>query len=229
MPTVVELHQFELKPVVELEPSAFSTPTRTSPQRSIGEVPDEWDRYWISSLADSGITELLPIRPGSWHAAVADFSLADLEKYLRVVLEESGGVAILDDPDSGFVLSGGLALCSKDNGVIVEPTCCSDLGNIANWKAAAACENDLWEMLWIGHPWLSIKFRHPRLLLSEPHESNGPVERWAVKPHELDQAITAAEAELSRFSTMIASALMNCGYKGDAVSMSLNLVGLNGA
>ncbi len=112
--------------------------------------------------------------------------------------------------------------------MIVEPTCCCDLGDIANWKAAATFQGKDWEILWIGHPWLSMKFRQPWLLLSEPHESNDPVERWAVKPDELGQAVSAAEDELSHFSKMIASVLLNCGFKGNVVSMSLKLVGLDG-
>ncbi len=227
MSSIVELHGIELKPVVELEPSSFSTETRTSPQGSLRDMPDAWDHYRRASLADSGITEITPIFPSSWHIATAEFSTFNLEKYLGVIVDDWGGLSSLDDPDSRPVLNGGLALCSKDSGVIVEPTCCGDLGDIANWKAAVAFEGEHWETLWIGHPWLSMKFRQPWLLLSELHESNDPVERWAVKPDELGHAVSAAEDELSRFSNMIASVLVNCGYNGDAVSMSLKLVGLD--
>ncbi|WP_144997127.1 hypothetical protein [Polystyrenella longa] len=189
-------------------------------------MPDEWDHYWRESLADSGITEINPIFSGSWYLATDELSEAQLEKYLSVILDEWGGLSSLDDPDSVPVLDGGLVLYSKDDGMIVLPTCCSDLGNIADWKAAVTFKDDYWEMLWIGHPWLSMKFRKPWLLLSELHELNNPVERWAVKPDELGHAVSAAEDELSRFSKMIASVLVNWGYKGDAVGMSLKLVGL---
>ncbi|MBD3673846.1 MAG: hypothetical protein HUJ26_10010 [Planctomycetaceae bacterium] len=227
MSSIIELHGIELKPVVELEPSSFSTENRTSPQGSFRDMPDAWDHYWRASMADSGITEINPIFPGSWHIATAEFSTFNLEKYLGVIVDDWGGLSSLDNRDSRPVLNGGLALCSKDSGVIVEPTCCSDLGDIANWKAAVAFEGEHWETLWIGHPWLSMKFRQPWLLLSDLHESNDPVERWAVKPDELGHAVSAAEAELSRLSKVIASVLVNCGYKGDAVSMSLKLVGLD--
>lgn len=189
-------------------------------------MPDEWDKYWRASLLDSNISGIDPIVPGSWHVSTSDIDSAQLEKVLRVIIDGCGGMLSLDDSDSKPVLSGGLALSANEQDIIVEPTCCSDLGDIDNWKAAASYEKEEWEMLWIGHPWVSVKFQHPWLLLSELHESNDPVERWSVKPLELKEAIVSAESELFRFSERIASILDGWGYQGPTSEVSLMLAGL---
>jgi hypothetical protein len=125
------------------------------------------------------------------------------------------------------VLDGGLALSSDQQDVFIEPTCCSDLGDIANWKKAATFDGEQWEMLWIGHPWLSMRFQEPWLSLSNLHELDAPVERWAVMPDELEEAVMVAEAELIRFSEQIASVLTGWGYQGESGRVSLKFVGLD--
>ena len=55
-------------------------------------------------------------------------------------------------------------------------------------------------MLWIGHPWLSVRSEGRTLVLSEPHESDTPTARWAVDAGVLDRAVDAAEVELEGFS-----------------------------
>jgi hypothetical protein len=55
-------------------------------------------------------------------------------------------------------------------------------------------------MLWIGHPWLSVRFEGEVLVLSEPHESATPTARWLVRPADLDRAVDAAIAELEDFA-----------------------------
>lgn len=227
MPEVVELRRVKLTPVIELEPGTFSTQDHSMPSGSIKEMPVEWGEYWCASLADSGISGISPIVPGSWHVSTSELTSSQLEKVLRVFLDDWGGLSSLNDPDSIPVLTGGLVLSSDEQEVFIEPTCCSDLGNTTNWKEAASFEGEQWEMLWIGHPWLSMKFQKPWLLLSDLHETEAPVERWAVKPGDLSRAVSAAVEELTRFSEMIATALVNCGYKGDAVRMSLKLAGLD--
>ena len=36
-----------------------------------------------------------------------------------------------------------------------------------------------WKMVWVRHPWMSVRFDADRLLFSEPHESDMPNARWA--------------------------------------------------
>lgn len=226
MVSTIELRGIKLTPVIELEPGTFSTLLRSSPLGTVKEMTAEWEQYWRACLADSGISGINPIFPGSWHIATTEISSSQLEKYLRVVIDGWGGISILNDPDSKRVLNGGLALSSGDFGIICMPTCCSDLGDIENWKEAASYQGSDWEVLWIGHPYLSMKFRKPWLLLSDLHESDAPVERWAVNPNEIGDAVKAAKAELFRFSTQIASILNDWKFEGDSACVSQKFVGL---
>ena len=114
---------------------------------------------------------------------------------LRAVVERWGGIESLTDPDAP-VFDGGLALLDERAGVLVEPTCCSDLGDSSGWASAVDSRGADWQMLWIGHPWLSIRFASGRLVLSEPHEGSPPVPRWTVDPERLRTAAAAARAEL---------------------------------
>ena len=226
MPEPTQLDDFQLVPVLELEPGTFSTVERESPHGSGDEVPEEWQTYWDLSLADAGITGLRPVRTGSWFVRTTLFSDQQLEQTLGVIFDDWGGISILMDPDSRPILNGGLALSSDQQDVFIEPTCCSDLGDIENWKVAAKYQGTSWEMLWIGHPWLSMKYQKPWLLLSEPHESEDPVARWAVNPIELQEAVAAAEAECIRLAKQISAVLIDFGFEGDPDNTALNLAGI---
>ncbi|MBA4032830.1 MAG: hypothetical protein C0478_18330 [Planctomyces sp.] len=226
MPSIVDLSRIQLIPVIELEPMAFSTRFHSMLTEANNKDPDELDHCWRVSLADSGVSGINPMFPGSWLVCTSDVTSTKLANILRVIIDKRGGVSSLNNPRLKSVLSGGLALISDEQGILIEPTCCGDLGDIVNWKEAASYEGEEWKMLWIGHPWVSMKFQRPWLLLSDFHESSEPVERWAVMPHELMQAVNVAEAELIRFSKQIVPILLAWDYQGDAVDMSLRLVGL---
>lgn len=227
MVDLIFLEGIELIPVLELEPSTFSTRSRQSPQGTSGEVPDEWFRYWTDSLADSGIIGLHPLRPGSWSVPTMNFDGAgNLHAYLKKTFEEWGGIESLSDPERRHVLNGGLALHCSTGDLLIPPGCCCDLDNVRDWKEGAAYRRAEWKMVWIGHPWISIHYHHPWLVVSEPHESDAPSERWAVSPDELDRAADDAIAELERFAAEMSPALDLLGYRGDPLAMGRQLVGL---
>ncbi len=227
MSDVVELSDIQLIPVLELAPMTFSTVDHPSPENGPAKKHfEEWDEYWRNSLAEAGITGLHPITPGSWHVATDQFTKTQLEAFLQVIFEEWGGVDVLNDPDSRPLLDGGLAMSTAELGIRIEPTCCSDLGNIANWKEAATFDGEVWKMLWIGHPWLYMKYEKPHLVLSEPSESDDPAAKWKIMPDILHEALIAAEAELLRFSKLIEPILAGLDTEIDAARISRELVGL---
>jgi hypothetical protein len=80
--------------------------------------------------------------------------------------------------------------------------------------------------MWIGHPWLSVMFQEPWLLISDPHETEDPTARWALCPDQLGRAVVAAEAELERFAKDIARVLPSLGYRGDSQPMARRLAGM---
>ena len=56
MSSIVVLEDIELIPVLKFEPFRFATEGRSSPSGIYEDMPEEWYRYWLESLADSGIT-----------------------------------------------------------------------------------------------------------------------------------------------------------------------------
>ena len=67
MSSIVALEDIELIPVVELAPYDFGADARPMPSGYYQDVPDDWYRYWLDSLADFGITGLTPVQCGSWN------------------------------------------------------------------------------------------------------------------------------------------------------------------
>ncbi|HVT79648.1 MAG TPA: hypothetical protein VHM90_03240, partial [Phycisphaerae bacterium] len=126
-----------------------------------------------------------------------------------------------------LVLDGGLALSDANGRILLEPQCCSDLHNHRDWRSATQCQNPDWQMLWIGHPWISVRQESARLLLSDLHESDAPVAKWIVEPLELECALDVAVAELHRFAKSLAEALLLLGVTDKADVMAESLAGLD--
>jgi hypothetical protein len=224
----IVLRGIDLLPVVELARSRFATQNRPFPSGKEKEGWDEWYCYWRDALADSGILGLRPIRSGSWHVPTKEFTdPATLRTVLATILREDE-VDLGCDPDSIAVFDGGLALRDGEGEVLVEPTCCSDLTNISDWRAAAGHRNSDWRMVWIGHPWLSVRFDEPWLVLSQPHESDSPQEGWVFLPEQLECALASADAELDSFAHRLAVVLPLLGYLGDPRPIARRLAGLGG-
>jgi hypothetical protein len=227
MSTPVVLPTIELTPVIELEPYRFATQERQFPSGTGKEEMDQRFCYWGDSLADSGIKGLRPIWAGSWHVRTTDFTdPATLRVVLDILLRDSDGIEALSDPDTIPVLSGGLALLGPCGEVLGEPGCCSDLGGIADWRVAATHRSPAWRIVWTGHPWTSVRYEEPWLVVSPPHESDTPVGGWAFRPEQLEHALAEAESELERFAERLAVVLPLLGFQGDAGSVVRRMAGL---
>jgi hypothetical protein len=222
---VVVLENLELIPVLKLEPVRFAAGDRSAPSRIYEHVPEEWYHYWLESLADSGITGLMPIERGSWHVPTSEFTgpvlLGRVLEELFQRLSEAGFSIGLEC----LPLDGGLALRCQSQNVLIEPGCCGDLGNVASWREVVGYRRAEWHPLWIGHPALSVLYRAPRLIISSPHDAEDPMARWAVYPDQLQAAIEAAEIELERFARQIEIALPS-DYKVESRLMGRKLTGL---
>jgi hypothetical protein len=220
------LRELQLVPVLELEPWGFSARERPRPSGSVLETPEEWSHYWHDCLADSGITGLSPLRPASWHVLVRELEDGEtLQKILRTLVGNNIDLESPVDTDNGPVLEGGLALFGERK-LLVTPTCCSDLGNLSEWRDAAGHRGPEWRILWIGHPWLSIRYEGNLLVISEPHESDTPSGRWAVDAGVLDRALDATEVELERFSRRLGRVLVDLGSGDQAGRLARRLAGL---
>ncbi|QDU47755.1 hypothetical protein [Gimesia panareensis] len=222
----VQLTQFQLIPVLELEPGTFSTQDRVFPYEEGKDQTNEEQEHWDSCLADSGITNLTPIKTGSWFVRATVFSDEQLDQYLRVIFADWGGIhETLDDPDCLPELPGGFVLLSQTGEVLVEPTCCCSLKDLENWEAAAQNRSQSWQTLWVGHPWISTRFQTPWVILSDYHELEMEIpERWVVRRQELQQAIQNAERELTQFSLKLERVLEKWALQTDLKKLARQLV-----
>lgn len=221
MADLERITELELVPVVELASWSFSE--RPSPEGPSRANPDAWFRHWLDCLADFGITGLSPIQAGSMHVAVSEF--IDLGK-LAQVLARLVEAEALSAPDGPGVLSGGFAVVTEGR-VLVEPSCCGDLGNWNDWQSAALCRKAEWEILWIGHPWLSIRSEGDDLIVSAPHESSEPVPTWILDRHLIAPALTRTRTELECFAQRLAQSLYASGNNiSDLTNVARALAGL---
>lgn len=218
MAELIRLSGLTLTPVIELEPGTFAKMEHEYPLKSGDEAPEEWHRYWCESLADSGLTGLTPIQPGAWHVEIREFDIDQVRIVIRTDMQDQVEAA---------VLCGGMILDAESHGRVITPTCCSDLGNLNEWNNAARYRSDKWDMLWIGHPWVSIMFDGQQLVISDYHESDSPTARWSVDPDELTEATVRAEAEISWFATeRIMPVLESLGYAENSVDIANTIAGV---
>ena len=135
MSSIVVLEDIELIPVLKFEPFRFATEGRSSPSGVYEDMREEWYRYWLESLANLGITGLMPIERGSWHVPTSEFAdPALLRRVLEVIFQNLLEAGFSIDLEC-LPLDGGLALRCQSQ-VLIEPGCCADLGDVAGWRKA---------------------------------------------------------------------------------------------
>jgi hypothetical protein len=87
--SIVVLQDIELIPVLKFEPFRFAAECRSSPSGFYEDMPEEWHRYWLESLADSGIIGLMPVEMGSWHVPTCEFTdTALLGRVLELIFQK---------------------------------------------------------------------------------------------------------------------------------------------
>jgi hypothetical protein len=98
-------------------------------------------------------------------------------------------------PEIG-TLSGGHLLI-RDDVILARPQCCADLHDFSGWRAAATERASVWSMLYIGHPWVSVRGEGELLQFSKPHEG-GPTELdFEISRAALGAAVDTAAIELA--------------------------------
>ena len=187
-----------LIPVVELEAISFAT----EDGRQIG-LGGDWNSFWLRSSDNPTTTRLFPMKPG-WNLVTID-QLKDprvLEILVRMLAADReddsapGNTQPVLGPDNFCPLSGGFALCIGDE-VIITPQCCSDLSDIESWRTAAVYRDAHKVMVWIGHPWVMVRFDGVNLIFAgDDGLVLKPLPECAVEPDALSVAVTQAWREL---------------------------------
>ncbi len=190
-----------LTPVIEFYPGDYSDGSRASPDVSPAEDRAAWGRYWKESLADSGIEELVPHTEGSWCVPIGQITRPDTIRKLLKAHFEGERPSSLDEVG---VLTGGYFLTTPSGEIT--PRCCCDLSNIVDWTGAANHKDELWAMVWIGHPWTHVSCKGNTLTFLEPTEEE-PLETsrvcLTVERSELKEAIRDVEPELKAFGSRL--------------------------
>lgn len=194
-----------LVPVICLKPSDFG---------QVASPPGPWSvevaaQYWHECLSQSGLGDLSPIRVGSWHVSVAQIlkrrDLATIVRGLSHAFDDT----IDDELPLGF--PGGCALFDGGT-VIFEPQCCGDLTAHADWEAAAAYRGAESAMLWIGHPWLEMRYVDPDLALRMSTETPGNLPpEYFVDPESLRESLGPARDAQSKLGARLTPILRELG------------------
>jgi len=155
-------------------------------------------------MADAGIEGLKPV--GLWHVPIEQLTTVQLlERIVHVNrfdddTELPGGTfdRFLDPEEHLIAFNGGYALFIDDC-IVCTPRCCADLANIEDWQMAADYRQADRVMVWIGHPWIEVRYDGGCLLFIDPSELEGRPE-WigelSILPNELQQAIDQAKREV---------------------------------
>ncbi|QGJ70261.1 Hypothetical protein PBC10988_19560 [Planctomycetales bacterium 10988] len=221
------LERVRLIPIIELDPWAFEKHERPRPDGSLFEVLQQWQEFWVAALADSGLTGLEAIQPGSWQVPIQNLSDRQLEIILDAELKklEIEDIATCEI-DELVAFSGGFALWTEEEGAIYEPQCCGDLKDLASWKEAAIYQKGNWEMLWIGHPWLSYRYENGFLQLSDLHEDTEPIAKWQISSEILADAVSLAEIQRHAFVEQLELILKKRNLNRDTKPLASTLAGL---
>ncbi|MEZ4310757.1 MAG: hypothetical protein R3F14_22160 [Polyangiaceae bacterium] len=144
----------------------------------------------------------------------------------KILDEHLDGAEIGADLEEVSPFSGGFVLYGDAEPILL-PSCCGDLGNIDEWKKAAAQRTDSPEMLWVGHPWYSTWFADGRLHIREEHEYPGPRAPRTVRvaPTLLEAAISDANREIDQLVDRLLSLLRTGPRSALASEIAQVLVG----
>jgi len=117
-------------------------------------MPDEWYRYWLGALADSGVTGVRPVYRGSWNVPTTEITdPALLRSVLEVIFRKRRETELgMEASSVWWPLYGGLALYCKSENVVIEPGCCADLSDASRWHEVVDYKEAAWWPLPIGHP-----------------------------------------------------------------------------
>jgi hypothetical protein len=120
----------------------------------------------------------------------------------------------------------------RSNGAVaIWPTCCGDLGNLLYWKQASAYREAQWQQLYIGHPWVCVRFTDGSLTISEENEQEVyelplSAARYTVSPSLLEAAIKQAQNEVELFAERLRPAVQMLTSATLAPKITQYLVGL---
>lgn len=201
-----------LLPVIELTPGAIARRYAGERACPTTDAPNEaWDAWFLACLRDGGIEGLRPFRSRGWWIATEQWTApATIERLVEAHVDEAPTLsAAVAAPALWHCFAGGFVLFD-DERILVEPSCCVDLGNLEEWRAALAATDGEWRMLWVGHPWHFTRRDGSTLQISPRTEANEPTSlavEHTVDAAQLAVAIERAQDEVDRFTERLRAVL----------------------
>ncbi len=174
--------------------------------------------YWLKCLTESNLENLQPIKENSYFVDVETISdealTIILDKELEVLLEKNINEINWEEyKDEQVFLHGGLVL-EYENKVIIEPTCCTDLGDISNWEEIKTAPEDKWIMLWIGHPWIFYRRKNTIIEFSDYTQTEkGLFPKYQLNLAEFYQALEKIKLKKAQFEKRVKQILEEMNLK----------------
>ena len=121
-------------------------------------------------------------------------------------------------------MNGGIVL-KQENQVIIEPMCCTDLGDIDNWLEIESAPNNAWGMLWIGHPWVYYRKMGDTIEFSNYIENvENAIPKYQLNLAELYAALEKIMLEREQFIKRVQHALEQLKVE-DSIEMAQSITG----
>ncbi|WP_019633480.1 hypothetical protein [Actinomadura atramentaria] len=149
--------------------------------------------------AGDALTPAADVTTAALRALLADALADDLLPRLRAPESRDEAVDEVPALDGGFLLDG-------PDGLRAEPSCCSDLGALPDWRAAARHRDSAPPAVWTGHPWLLVSADGDLLRLRESDEHGPGREVGTVPRADLAAAVADADSRLSAFAARVHAA-----------------------
>lgn len=207
--------------MVEIEPMGEG---RALPVGSAREDPQGWMEYWTASISARGYSRVRAIEPGSWLVELDAMDERSLETLLREELADCEEPVEIENIGA---LNGGYAL-RADEKLLLTPSCCGDLANLDGWDQASRYAGSEWQMLWIGHPSVSVRAAESLLVISNYHEDDREIEPLlAVQPHDLELAVARAKRVTFSFAERLLPLVARILPRAPAARIAEQLAGLD--
>ncbi len=153
---------------IEINPYDYANTEYQCPNGSSKDLPYEWNKFWRRCISDRNIENLKAIKEGSYLVDITSIGDKELEVIIKNQLKE---VDLADYKEQVSSICGGIVI-KVDEEILLEPTCCGDIGNIQEWENIFEEKSDNWKQLWIGHPWIYYRMKGGIVELSDYYETN---------------------------------------------------------
>jgi hypothetical protein len=149
---------------------------------------------WKEAMVKGGLESIEPIEVGSFYVPVSQLT----DDVLQHIDASSHHI----HPDKLWESfgEGGEALLHDDK-VLFLPMCCSEFGTLAEWEDVAAYRESEWAMVWIGHPWIYMKYDDGWLYFTDYTEGEADKAKvlYAIQPQKIAKAVKRAKPETEAF------------------------------